>query len=67
MKETHTRSVTKGLSYRIVAATATIILVFLFTGNTILSFGIGFSDLIIKTLLYYLHERIWNTIKWGKR
>ncbi len=66
MKETHTRSMIKGVSYRILATILTMTIVFLFTDNVALSFGIGFSDLVIKAGAYYSHERLWNAITWGK-
>ncbi len=28
--------------------------------------GIAATEVITKILLYWLHERVWNRIKWGK-
>lgn len=64
--ETHARSLMKTLSWRMAATSTTIILVFLFTGNLVLSAGIGFAEAIIKTLIYYLHERMWNKLNFGR-
>lgn len=60
------RSIAKGISWRILATLATIALVYIFTGNISLSLGIGLVEVILKIILYYFHERIWNKIKWGK-
>ena len=53
------------MSWRIVASLTTAVLVFLFTGNVGLSLGVGFFDLVVKIVLYYVHERVWNTVAWG--
>lgn len=66
IRETRFRSVTKGASWRIFATFATVILVFMFTGEFVLAIGVGLSEVILKLILYYLHERIWNRISWGK-
>ena len=39
--ETHVRSMMKAVSWRIVATLATILLVFFFTGNLVVSGGVG--------------------------
>jgi len=41
-------------------------IVFLFTRKIILSLGVGFTEIIAKIIFYYLHERIWNKVSWGK-
>jgi len=58
-KEPHYRSALKAMSWRIVATTATILIVFAFTGRLVLSAGVGGVEVIVKIILYYLHERLW--------
>jgi len=58
-KDTHTQSVLKAISWRILATTATISIVFAFTGKLVLSAGVGAVEIIVKLVLYYLHERVW--------
>jgi adenylylsulfate kinase len=65
-KETHYRSIIKAISWRIFASGATILIVFVFTKKIVLSLGIGATELIVKLILYYLHERIWNILPFGK-
>ena len=60
------RSLSKAVSWRIVATLTTIFLVFIFTGDLILSSGVGALELFVKTLFYYIHERIWNIINFGR-
>jgi len=64
--ETHVRSVMKAISWRIVATLTTILLVWIFTGNIVISGSVGFLELILKTLIYYLHERLWNLLNFGR-
>ena len=61
------RSVVKTISWRIVGTITTIAISWLITGTLALAFSIGFIELISKMALYFLHERTWNNIKWGKQ
>ncbi|MEM2394820.1 MAG: DUF2061 domain-containing protein [Candidatus Bathyarchaeia archaeon] len=61
------RSLVKAISWRAVATLTTMFLVFVFTGSIITSGGVGVGELILKTLIYYLHERIWNRIDFGRK
>ena len=44
----------------------TILISWIITGKLELAFSIGSIELITKMILYFFHERAWNTIKWGK-
>lgn len=65
-KEKPLRSVVKSISWRIIGTIDTIIISWLITGQLKLAFSIGSIELVTKMVLYFFHERIWNTIKWGK-
>lgn len=43
----------------------TILLSWMITGNAYTGLKIGFSEVITKMILYYVHERIWFNIKAG--
>ncbi len=58
-EESHLRSVIKGISWRITGTLDTIIIATLWTGNYTKALQIGFTEVITKVTLYYLHERIW--------
>ena len=60
------RSVVKSISWRIVGTIDTVIISWLITGKLDLAFSIGSVELVTKMILYFFHERIWNSIKWGK-
>ena len=64
--EHHARSITKALSWRVFATLVTMVIVFIFTRKLVLSVCIGFTEVISKLILYYVHERIWNAISWGR-
>lgn len=64
--ESHKRSIVKSITYRFMGIIITITIAFLFTRKVFLSISIGLFDTLIKLFGYYLHERIWNKIKFGK-
>lgn len=65
-KENIKRSLLKTISWRIVGTVDTIVISYIITGTLALAFSIGAIELVSKMGLYFLHERAWNTIKWGK-
>jgi len=64
--ETHVRSMMKAISWRIVATLTTILLVFAFTGDLVVSGGVGLTELLTKIFIYYAHERLWNALSFGR-
>lgn len=66
-RETNTRSIAKGFSWRLFATTTTVIIVYVFFGRLDLAIAAGIIETISKVLLYYAHEKIWQRIRWGKK
>jgi len=66
MTEKPYRSLTKAVSWRLTGTLDTIIISFLITGEIKMAVSIGFIELFTKICLYYLHERIWNKIQFGR-
>lgn len=64
--ERHKRSITKSVSYRIVSIIADALAAYLFTHSVALSAGIVIFVDTYSTVLYYLHERVWAHINWGR-
>tara|TARA_B100000927_G_C16048145_1_gene301922 strand:+ start:186 stop:419 length:234 start_codon:yes stop_codon:yes gene_type:complete len=64
--ESNTRSLIKAISWRIIASIVTTLIAIYF-GVPSKAIGlVFFADLIIKFILYFLHERIWvNFINFG--
>ncbi len=67
MSESHKRSLAKTISWRIIATTTTMTLVFIFTGELTLSLGVGALEVVTKMFFYYIHERLWNKSLWGEK
>jgi uncharacterized membrane protein len=65
IKETHKRTVTRMVTYRLTAWLFTIFWTYLFTGD--IGSATGFATVlhILLSVDYYIHERIWLKIKWG--
>ncbi len=60
------RSILKSISWRLWGTIYTMIIVYILTGELSFSFSIGGIEMFSKMLLYYIHERIWINIKWGR-
>ncbi len=74
-KDSPYRSVFKAISWRLIASGATFIISFtVFTQATQTAYKdivgavslITAVDVVAKLILYYLHERLWTNIVWGK-
>ena len=65
IKESNLRSALKGFSWRIIATTTIIVIVYLKTGQIESALEIGAIEFIIKYLLYFGHERLWAQIPLG--
>lgn len=67
MKDSRTRSIVKGLTWRVVATSTTMALVYWATGGNIeIMAHAGIADIVIKLLFYYGHERAWGRVSWGR-
>lgn len=60
------RSIAKSVSWRVVGTLDTIAISWIITGAPAVALSIGMVELLTKMLLYFFHERIWNTIPWGR-
>ena len=66
MNETKKRSLAKTISWRLTGSGATFLIAWFITGNLMMAGPIALVQLVTNTILYYLHERVWNKIGWGK-
>ncbi len=64
--ETHKRSLVKTISWRIIATAVTVLVSFIWLGEWTASIALALTANGIKALLYYLHERGWNLLSWGR-
>ena len=65
--DTHSRSFAKALSWRVTGSIDTIIISLIVTGSIKLAATIGMTEVVTKSLLYYLHERAWLRIPYGRK
>lgn len=74
-KDSPTRSILKAISWRFIASGTTFIVSFIIFSNTtdhsmnqVLETAsyITLVEFMAKIIIYYLHERMWTNIKWGK-
>ena len=63
--DSHARSLLKGITWRVLATTTTILIAFIITGDASSAFTIGGIEFFGKLLLYYLHERVWEYVPRG--
>lgn len=65
--DTPSRSIAKAVSYRLLGSMATAMIFYVLNGDAKLSAGAGALDLVTKLGLYFVHERVWNHISFGRQ
>jgi uncharacterized membrane protein len=65
--DTNARSLVKTICWRLTGSGATFLIAYLMIENFAIAGTIGIIQLVSNTILYYIHERIWNKILWGKK
>lgn len=58
-RESHLRSILKGLSWRFIATGILMAITFAVSGNISGLVTIGVLDFVLKFVIYYVHERFW--------
>ena len=66
VKSTNTRTIVKGLTWRIVSILLTIAIVYFLTGGIEDALKVGAFDFFIKFAVYFGHEKLWKLTEWGK-
>ena len=64
--DTSARSLAKTVSWRITGSGATFLVSYIVSGDFSIAGTIAITQVISNTILYYIHERVWNRIKWQK-
>jgi uncharacterized membrane protein len=64
--ESTARSLAKAVSYRVMGSAGTALVVLILSGNMKISLGVGALDMVLKMALYFVHERLWNYIPYGR-
>ena len=63
--EAHRRSISKSVSWRVMASIDTFVVSFVITHRLSLAGTIAGAEILTKLALYYLHERVWALIPYG--
>ena len=66
MSDTKLRSVTKTISWRLTGTACTFVVSWLILGDISTSGTIAIIQLTFNTMIFYIHECLWNFVKWGK-
>lgn len=61
------RSLAKAMTFRLLATMLNIAIIYWVFGDLKKALGIGAIEIVLKFGLYYVHERIWSRIKWGRK
>ena len=65
-KDSHLRSIVKGISWRLTGTADTMLISYFITGNPMTALKIGGVEIFTKLVLYYFHERVWQKVRWGQ-
>jgi len=66
MRDTRMRSWTKSMTWRVMGIFILMGLGYLFTGNLAEASLITLSFHALRVVLYYVHERAWEHVEWGR-
>ena len=61
--DSNLKSLLKTVSWGVVGTIDTMVISYIITGDFATAFSIGSVEVVTKMILYYLHERVWATIK----
>ena len=67
MSDSGQRSLAKAVSWRITGTADTFVISWVITGHLMMVTGIAVTEIVTKIALYWLHERVWNRITWGRK
>ena len=66
IRDWHGRSLLKATTWRIIGSIDTFVLSWLFTGHIGVAGSIAGTEIFTKIGLFYVHERVWAVLPWGK-
>lgn len=64
--DTPKRSLVKTITWRITGSGATFAISYAISGNFTIAGSIASIQLVANTVLYFIHERVWDRITWGR-
>lgn len=61
-KDSNAKSFLKSISWRIVGTIDTMVISYFVTGELVMAISIGSVEVFSKIILFYFHERIWESV-----
>ena len=61
------RSLMKAITWRMTGTIDTFLVSWIITGTLSLATGIALAEIFTKVGLFWLHERVWNKVSWGRK
>ena len=61
------RSLAKVITWRILVTITNFVGGWLASGSLMVGLGVVSFALVVNSILYFFHERAWNTADWGKK
>ena len=66
MIDSNRRSLAKTLTWRITGSASTFTIAYMVTGSFGISWLVAVIQMCVNTVLYWLHERAWARVLWGR-
>lgn len=61
------RSLAKVITWRILVTVTNTVGGYLASGSWVIGLGVAGFALVVNSILYFFHERVWNRSDWGKK
>lgn len=65
--ENHPRTIAKVVSWRVLLTISHVVNGLIATGSLVMGLKIAGLALVINSVLYWVHERIWNFLQWNRK
>ena len=66
-KATKQRLIVKSVTFRIIVIISDLIVIYLLTKRLSTTIALTVFTNLASTILYFLHERLWNHVSWGRQ
>ena len=64
--ERHSRTIAKSITWRLIAFISSVLVLYMLVGDWESSIYHSVVIHLVKTFLYYIHERTWNNFNFGQ-
>jgi len=60
------RTLAKAVTWRIGVTVTNSVIGWIVTGDILKGLAVGLGALLVNTILYIVHERVWNQVEWDR-